>query len=67
MQIKINGKVKEIRQIMGLSDFLKQNGIVDKKSVVVIINEKIIKKEDFDTIQIKENDEIEILRFVAGG
>ncbi len=52
---------------MGLSDFLKQNGIVDNKSVVVIINEKIIKKEDFDTIQIKENDEIEILRFVAGG
>ncbi|NPA73339.1 MAG: sulfur carrier protein ThiS [Epsilonproteobacteria bacterium] len=67
MQIKINGKIKDIKDDTLLSDFLRQNGIVDQRSVVVVINENIIKKDDFDSVKIAKNDEIEILRFVSGG
>jgi sulfur carrier protein len=67
VQIKINGKIKDIKDDTLLSDFLRQNGIVDQRSVVVVINENIIKKDDFDSVKIAKNDEIEILRFVSGG
>jgi len=64
--IKLNGKVEKIEKEIHIVEFLKVKEI-KKDSVVVMINEEIIKKERFEEVIIKDNDEVEILRFVSGG
>jgi len=66
MEIKVNGKNEIIEKNINLEKYLKNKNI-DKNSVVVMLNESIIKKHSFENTFIKENDSIEILRFVAGG
>ena len=66
IKIKLNGKDETIKTDTSIRKFLKDKGI-KKESVVVMINENIIKKDDFETTYIKNEDEVEILRFVSGG
>ena len=64
--IKLNGKIKTIKNGMNIEKFLQEKGI-KKESVVVMINENIIKNNSFGTTVINDKDEVEILRFVSGG
>ena len=62
---KINGKYEEINNI-NLLDYLTKNKYrVDR--VVVDFNGNIVKKIDFEKINIKNTDKIEIVCFVGGG
>jgi len=40
---------------------------LNPNAVIVEYNHNLIKKEDWDDTAIKENDRLEILRFVGGG
>ncbi len=64
--IKLNGKEETLKNEIDILSFLKEKGI-KKESVVVMINENIVKKENFEVIYIKDKDVVEILRFVSGG
>ena len=64
--IKLNGKNETLEDEMNVANFLEQKSI-KQQSVVVMINEDIIKKDKFETTLIKNGDEVEILRFVSGG
>ena len=62
---KINGKYEEINNI-NLLDYLTKNKYRTDR-IVVDFNWNIIKKEDFEKINIKNTDKIEIVCFVGGG
>ena len=62
---KINGKYEEINNI-NLLDYLTKNKYRTDRIVVDFIG-NIIKKEDFEKINIKNTDKIEIVCFVGGG
>lgn len=62
---KINGKYEEINNI-NLLDYLTKNKYRTDR-IVVDFNGNIIKKEDFEKINIKNIDRIEIVCFVGGG
>ena len=62
---KINGKYEEINNI-NLLDYLTKNKYRTDR-IVVDFNGNIIKKEDFEKINIKNTDKIEIICFVGGG
>ena len=64
--IKLNGKNETLEDKINVANFLEQKSI-KQQSVVVMINEDIIKKDKFETTLIKNGDEVEILRFVSGG
>jgi len=66
VKIKINGKTQEIEENIDALKLLELKKI-KKESVVFILNDNIIKRDELKNHKIKENDEIEILRFVAGG
>lgn len=66
MEIILNGKKISTQQVLTLGELLTKYNI-NPSHVVVEVNRNIIKKEDFDSFKINENDEIEILRFVGGG
>ena len=62
---EINGKYEEINEV-NLLDYLIENKYrVDR--VVVDLNGDIVKKADFEKINIKNTDKIEIVCFVGGG
>ena len=62
---EINGKYEEINDINLLDYLIKNKYIVDR--VVVDFNGNIVKKVDFEKINIKNTDKIEIVCFVGGG
>lgn len=66
MNIKVNGKRQVIDQHISILDFLNQNKI-NKDSVAVELNRKIICKDDYSDVSILENDVLEILRIMGGG
>lgn len=66
MLITVNGKPENIPEPTSLADFLSAKGIY-ADGVVIELNQDILEKSAFTEILLKENDKLEILRFVGGG
>ena len=66
IEIKVNGKVKILRQNTKMSKLVKNLKIPVKK-VAIELNQEIIDKKKLDKIIIKKNDKIEIVHFIGGG
>jgi len=66
MNITVNGKPEEISGPTSLMEFLRLREI-RAEGVVIELNQDIVEKKDFTDIMIKENDKLEIVRFVGGG
>ncbi len=66
MMITVNGKPEEFEAKISLLEFLETKDI-NPDSVVVEHNLNIVEKEELDNIRLKENDTLEVLRFVGGG
>ncbi len=64
--IKVNGKIKEYENSITIESLILQEGY-EKDIVVVEVNEKIIKKNEYETYMLKDGDKVEILKFVGGG
>jgi sulfur carrier protein len=65
MKIMVNGRLEDI-SACSLLDFMEAKGL-SAGGAVVEYNERIVKKADWGTIRLKENDSLEVLRFVGGG
>ncbi|QSZ26869.1 sulfur carrier protein ThiS [Aceticella autotrophica] len=66
MRLKLNGEEVLINKKMTLLEFLSSKGI-NPDTVVVEYNYDIVKKEKWSQIILKENDNLEVVRFVGGG
>ena len=66
MKITLNGKQEDLDVEISLEDFLNLKGLGFEK-IVVEYNYNILKKEEWSGITVKENDNLEIVRFVGGG
>lgn len=64
--IKVNGKIKEYENSITIESLILQEGY-EKDIVVVEVNEKIIKKNEYENYMLKDGDKVEILKFVGGG
>ena len=64
--IKVNGEVKSIPQNISILKLLEDYKI-NKDRVVIELNKDILKKKDFESVTLKEKDELEIVTFVGGG
>jgi sulfur carrier protein len=68
MKIKVNGKDQELNKIsISVFDLLSENEIQNTSMVSVQLNGKFVKKEEFNTVEVKDNDEIDFLFFMGGG
>ncbi len=68
MKIIVNGKDQEINKTsISVFELLSKNKVQRVDMVSVQLNEKFIRKEDFQTVIIKENDEVDFLFFMGGG
>ena len=65
MRLKINGKNEEIEAATILEILKARN--VEPRMVAVEVNSKMIERDDYAIIKLKEGDEIEFLYFMGGG
>ncbi len=68
MKITVNGKDEEISGIESITviDLLAKRD-VNPEMVSVEVNDRILKKEEFTTILLKDGDRVEFLYFMGGG
>ncbi len=67
MQLIINGKEESVPDVVNVSDLLKIRGIETPEMVSVELNNEILNRVDFESTQLKENDQLEFLFFMGGG
>ena len=70
MEIILNGKKHLLEKELSVKELLtslENEWNIDLKGSVVLVNDDIIKKDNWEEFQIKENAEVEVLSFVSGG
>ena len=66
IKIKVNGKIKLIKNNTKLSNLIKFLKIPIKK-VAIELNQEIVDKKNLEKIILKNNDKIEVVHFIGGG
>lgn len=66
MNIIINGERKDFSPPCTLDDLIRQHAL-SKGAFVIELNGEIIQPENYAAQLLKDNDKIEIIRFVGGG
>ena len=66
IKIKVNGKIKMIKDGSNLLNLIKNLKISTKK-VAIEMNKEIVDKKNLNIIKLKVNDKIEIVHFIGGG
>jgi sulfur carrier protein len=66
IKIKVNGKIKIIKNNTKLSNLIKILQIPVKK-VAIELNQEIVDKKNLEKIILKNNDKIEVVHFIGGG
>ena len=64
--IKLNGKQYKLKSGCSISELLAKNNI-DPMQVAIEHNHKILDRNNFESVIIRNTDEIEIVEFVGGG
>lgn len=65
MKITVNGSAEDITPC-SLASFIERKGL-SEKGVVVEHNYRIIKRGDWESVWLNDNDNLELLSFVGGG
>jgi thiamine biosynthesis protein ThiS len=66
MKISLNGEPHELAGPLTLTALLAQLNI-DPRRVAVEHNLTVVKRANYDSTQVRDGDEIEIVNFVGGG
>ena len=66
IKIKLNGKLKTINNNSTLFNIVQKNKIPLTK-VAIELNQEIVDKKKIKSINLKNNDIIEIVHFIGGG
>ena len=66
MQIRVNGKMREVAEGITISDLLAHLNVHPLR-VAVQLNTEIIKRERYGEVVLKEGDVVEVLTLMAGG
>lgn len=68
MNVKINGEETVLdEEKMTVTELLKDQQVKMPEMVSVELNGQILKRDEFDTADVKEGDELEFLYFMGGG
>lgn len=66
MTITLNGEKREILTEVNLKELLDKLSLPSER-IAIELNKAVVRKKDWETIQIKDADKIEVVHFVGGG
>ena len=64
--MKVNGKEVVIKESKTIYEYLKNNNY-NLERIVIELNGKIVSKDKYNTVNLKDTDVMEVLTFVGGG
>ena len=64
--LEINGETREVPAVANARGLLKFLEITEER-VALEINHKIIRRTEWDAVQVSNGDHVEIVQFVGGG
>jgi sulfur carrier protein len=67
MKLKVNGKNYDLDGVQTIAQVLEHFEIRQPNGIAVALNLSVVKKSEFEKQEIKDGDEIEIIRAVQGG
>ena len=67
MKVKVNGEIKEIKDLVTITELLKIENVEMPDMVSVQLNGEFVERNEFITLVVKEDDQIEFLYFMGGG
>lgn len=66
MKLTVNGSVKEIEKVANIEELV-HSLVETDKGLIVELNEKIIKRDNWKQQTVAEGDIVELIKFVGGG
>jgi len=66
MQVFINGETRNIESELNLLELLKKLELPTER-IAIELNKDVIRKKDWEAINVSDADKIEIIHFVGGG
>lgn len=66
MNLIINGEEKKFKENSTLQDIIHELKI-ENKVMAAAVNMEIVKKDEWNSFIVKQNDKLELLQFVGGG
>ncbi len=66
MKIVVNGEEREVSENIKIAVLLRELGI-EEKTMASAVNMEVVKKENWESYEVKEGDKVEFLHFVGGG
>ena len=67
MQIEVNGEARSIADEATVSDLLKAMDLGTGKGIAIAVNADVVRRADWDDVQLKEGDRVNVIRAVQGG
>lgn len=67
MLITVAGNKKDISEGVTIAQLIEIENVENPEYVTVSVNDEFIKSEEFQTLTLKENDNVEFLYFMGGG
>ena len=66
MRVFVNGDEKDFGSDISLSDLIKQLDLPVAR-IAIELNREVVRRSDWDSTMLKDEDRIEIVHFVGGG
>ncbi|MDR2087344.1 MAG: sulfur carrier protein ThiS [Dysgonamonadaceae bacterium] len=67
IKITVNGKTQDLENATTITQLIALNNITQPDMVSVQLNEEFISQEDYESIELKNGDEVDFLYFMGGG
>ena len=66
-KIYVNGDVQEVSLPLTVAELVKNLLVENPEMVSVQVNEEFAERDDWDSIQVQEDDKVDFLYFMGGG
>ena len=66
MNITVNGENKELEKPISLDRLLELFSLPSQR-IAVELNREVVRRKDWETVIVKDDDRIEVVHFVGGG
>jgi thiamine biosynthesis protein ThiS len=65
--ISVNGKPQELETPVSITELIKLNHVLQPSMVSIQLNGQFVNRDDFDSTQVSDGDELDFLYFMGGG
>lgn len=66
MLIKVNGEPREVKENMSLAELVASLSL-KAEQVAIELNQRVVRRAQWDSTMLQEADKVEIVHFVGGG